>query len=206
MILCSIDILNLATLITALSALLTGFYLWYDRRARLIVSIEPIDHVYCITIENVGKSVAKDIKISISKDFINSLPVYSEKRGKRIKDKLLNIQQRKFYFAPGVKKHFFLIQCPKSEPADEFDVLCNQWHNDNQYTLFDINVTYNGWYEFSESFFIDQFNTEAILYKDSLAKISDFLKQISKTQTNICKTLDNILNTQDNEQTQNAEP
>lgn len=201
MIFCSINILNLATLITALSALLTGFYLWYDRRARLIVSIEPIDHVYCITIENVGKSVAKDIKISISKDFINSLPVYSDSRGGRIKDKLLNIQSRKFYFAPGVKKRFYLIQCPKSEPADKFDILCNEWHKDNQYTLFNIDVTYNGWYEFSETFFIDQFNTEAILYKDSLARISDSLKQISKTQTEISQSLHDIsekLNSQDN--------
>lgn len=201
MIFCSINILNLATLITALSALLTGFYLWYDRRARLIVSIEPIDHVYCITIENVGKSVAKDIKISISKDFINSLPVYSDPRGGRIKDKLLNTQSRKFHFAPGVKKRFYLIQCPKSEPADKFDILCNEWHKDNQYTLFNIDVTYNGWYEFSETFFIDQFNTEAILYKDSLARISDSLKQISKTQTKISQSLHDIsekLNSQDN--------
>lgn len=201
MIICAINILNLATLITALSALLTGFYLWYDRRARIIVSIEPIDHVYCITIENVGKSVAKDIKISISKDFINSLPVHSEMRGGRIKNKLLNIQSRKFYFAPGVKKHFYLIQCPKSEPADKFDILCNEWHKENQYTLFDINVTYNGWFEFSETFFIDQFNTEAILYKDSLARISDSLKQISTTQNNLCKSLEVIskkINTQDN--------
>lgn len=154
-----------------------------------------------ITVENVGKSVAKDIKISISKDFINSLPVYSDLRGGRIKEKLLNIQTRKFYFAPGVKKHFYLIQCPKNEPVDKFDTLCNQWHKDNQYTRFNIDVTYNGWYEFSETFFIDQFNTEAILYKDSFARISDSLKQISQTQTKICRSLDKIiekLNTQDN--------
>lgn len=104
MILCDISIMSIATLITAFSALLTGFYLWYDRRARLIVSIEAVDRVYCITIENVGKSVAKDIKISISKDYIESLPVYSDELGGRIRQILLNIQNRKFYFIPGVKK------------------------------------------------------------------------------------------------------
>ena len=202
MILCDINILNLATLITAISALLTGFYLWYDRRARLIVSIEPIDHVYCIAIENVGKSIAKDIKISISKDFINSLPVYNELRGGRIKNKLLNIQSRKFYFAPGIKKYFYLIQCPKSEPADHFDFLCNKWHENNKYTQFSIDVTYNGWFEFSETFFIEQFNTEAILYKDSLAKVSDSLKELTKIQSKISKSLSALnekINTQDNE-------
>ena len=203
MILCeATNIVNLATLITAISALLTGFYLWYDRRARLIVSIEPVDRIYCITIENVGKSVAKDIHISISKDFINSLPVLNELRGGRIKEKLLNIQSRKFYFAPGVKKYFYLIQCPKSNPADKFDVLCNEWHDKNQYTTFRIDVTYNGWYEFSREFFIDQFNTEALLYKDSFARIADSLNEIKKSQVTIAKSLAVIqkkLNKQDNE-------
>ena len=79
MILCeAVNIVNLATLITAISALLTGFYLWYDRRARLIVSIEPVDKAYCITIENVGKSVAKDVKISNKKDYIKSITKIKE--------------------------------------------------------------------------------------------------------------------------------
>ena len=202
MILCDINILNLATLITAVSALLTGFYLWYDRRARLLVYIEPLDHVYCIVIENVGKSAAKNIKITISEDFINSLPVRSETRGARIKSKLINIQSRKFFFAPGVKKYFFLIQCPKSKPADQFDIMCNEWHKNNKYTQFNIDVTYNGWFETSETFFIDQFNTEAILYKDSVAKISDSFKELIKIQNQMSESLNAInekLNTQDNE-------
>lgn len=193
MIPCDINILDIATLITAISALLTGFYLWYDRRARLIVSIEPIEHVYCITIENVGRSIAKDIKISISKEFINSLPVYNELRGGRIKNKLLNIQSRKFYFAPGVKKYFLLIQCPKSEPADQFDISCNEWHKNNKYTQFSIDVTYNGWFELSETFYIEQFNTEAILVKDSLTKISDSLKELTKIQSKMSKSLNDIV-------------
>ena len=54
MILCEIsNVINIATLITAISALITGFYLWYDRRARIIISIEPYDRVYFITFENV---------------------------------------------------------------------------------------------------------------------------------------------------------
>lgn len=153
MILCDISIMSIATLITAFSALLTGFYLWYDRRARLIVSIEAVDRVYCITIENVGKSVAKDIKISISKDYIESLPVYSDELGGRIRQILLNIQNRKFYFIPGVKKRFYLIQCPKSEPANIFDVMCNKWYEKNKYTPFRIDTTYNGWYDFARIFY-----------------------------------------------------
>lgn len=153
MILCDISIMSIATLITAFSALLTGFYLWYDRRARLIVSIEAVDRVYCITIENVGKSVAKDIKISISKDYIESLPVYSDELGGRIRQILLNIQNRKFYFIPGVKKRFYLIQCPKSEPANIFDVMCNKWYGKNKYTPFRIDTTYNGWYDFARIFY-----------------------------------------------------
>ena len=191
MILCEvINIVNLATLITAISALLTGFYLWYDRRARLIVSIETVDRVYFITIENVGKSVAEDINISISKDFINSLPMLNELRGGKIKEKLLNIQSRKFYCAPGVKKYFYLIQCPKSSPADRFDVLCNDWLERNQFTPFRIDVTYNGWYEFSREFFIDQFNTEALPYKDSFARIADSLNEIKESQVSIAKSLE----------------
>ena len=113
MILVDINIVNIATLLTALSALITGFYLWYDRRARIIVSIEPIDRVYYITIENVGKSVAKDVKIQIDDTFIASLPVSSSGQGKLVKDALFNIQNRKFYFTPGTKKYYLLIQCPK---------------------------------------------------------------------------------------------
>lgn len=207
MILCETsNIINIATLITAISSLVTGFYLWYDRRARLIVSIEPVNSVYCITIENVGKKVAKNIKISISKEFIYSLPVYNEKRGGKIRQKLLNIQERKFYFAPGVKKYFYLIQCPKSEPVDRFDVLCNEWHERNQYTPFRIDVTYNGWYECSGEYFIDQFKTEALLYKDSLAQISDSMNELLKTQKSMAEELEKIsekINNQNNGKIEN---
>lgn len=206
MIICGISLMPIATLITALSALLTGFYLWYDRRARLIISIEPVDRVYCITIENVGKSVAKDIKISISKDFIETLPVYTDERGGRIKQKLQNIQSRKFYFAPGVKKYFYLIQCPKSEPADRFDYMCNEWHEQNKYTTFNIDVSYNSWYDTSREFFIEQFNTEALLYKDSNVKIADSLRELVKVQKKLAEDIHNIsenINTQYNAETQN---
>lgn len=199
MILCDISIMSLATLITALSALLAGFYLWYDRRARLMVSIELVDKVYCITIENVGKSVAKDISISISTDFIESLPIFTEERGGRIRQILLNIQKRKFYFAPGIKKHFYLMQCPKRQPVDMFDQMCNDWYKKNKYTSFRIEITYNGWYESSQEFFLEQFNTEALLYKDSSAKIADSLKELVKIQKSINKNLSAIKNKLDSQ-------
>lgn len=199
MILCDISIMSLATLITALSALLAGFYLWYDRRARLMVSIELVDKVYCITIENVGKSVAKDISISISTDFIESLPIFTEERGGRIRQILLNIQKRKFYFAPGIKKHFYLMQCPKRQPVNMFDQMCNDWYEKNKYTSFRIEITYNGWYESSQEFFLEQFNTEALLYKDSSAKIADSLKELVKIQKSIKKNLSAIKNKLDSQ-------
>lgn len=191
MILCeATNIVNIATLITALSALITGFYLWYDRRARIIISIEPCDRVYFITFENVGKSVAKDVKISIDKDFISSLPVYDDEQGGRIKQILFNIQNRKFYFPPGTKKYYYLIQCPKTnEPLSRFDIMCNQWYKENKYTPFRINVQYNSWFDSSVEFSLDQFNSEALLYKDSTAKISDTLKQLQKEQKKYRETI-----------------
>ena len=80
--------------------------------------------------------------------------------------------------------------------------MCNEWHKNNKYTQFNIDVTYNGWFETSETFFIDQFNTEAILYKDSVAKISDSFKELIKIQNQMSESLNAInekLNTQDNE-------
>lgn len=161
MILVDINIVNIATLLTALSALITGFYLWYDRRARVIVSIEPIDRVYYITIENVGKSVAKDVKIQIDDTFIASLPVSSSGQGKLVKDALFNIQNRKFYFTPGTKKYYLLIQCPKTKNLGEFDMLCNNWHEKNKFTPFYVSITYNSWFDYRVEFFLDQFNSEA---------------------------------------------
>lgn len=190
MILCeAVNIVDLATLITAISALLTGFYLWYDRRARLIVSIEPVDRVYCITIENVGKSVAKDVKISIDKDYIASLPVFNDEQGRRIKQILFNIQNRKFYFTPGTKKYYYLMQCPKTkEPLSEFDRMCNQWYGENKYIPFRISIQYNSWFDITAEFFLDQFNSEALLRKDSTAKISDTLMLLQKEQKK-CKEI-----------------
>lgn len=184
MILCEIsNVINIATLITAISALITGFYLWYDRRARIIISIEPYDRVYFITFENVGKSVAKDVKISIDKDYIASLPVDTDEQGGRIKQILFNIQNRKFYFTPGTKKYYYLMQCPKTkEPLSKFDKMCNEWYEQNKYTPFRISVQYNGWFDTSVELFLEQFNSEALLYKDSTDKISYTLIQIQKEQ------------------------
>lgn len=191
MILCETsNIVNLATLITALSALITGFYLWYDRRARIIISIEPYDRVYFITFENVGKSVAKDVKISIDNDYIASLPVDNDEQGGRIKQILFNIQNRKFYFTPGTKKYYYLMQCPKTkEPLSKFDRMCNEWYEQNKYTPFRISVQYNSWFDSSVEFFLDQFNSEALLHKDSTAKISDTLIQLQKEQKKCKETI-----------------
>lgn len=132
-------IVNIATLITALSALITGFYLWCDRRARIIISIEPYDGEYFLTFENVGKSVAKDVKILIDKDFISSLPVYNDEQGGCIKQILFNIQNRKFYFPSGTKKYYYLMQCPKkNEPLSRFDVMYNQWYKENNILLLEL--------------------------------------------------------------------
>ncbi len=187
MILCETsNIINIATLITAISALITGFYLWYDRRARIIISIEPYDRVYFITFENVGKSVAKDVKISIDKDYIASLPVDTDEQGGRIKQILFNIQNRKFFFTPGTKKYYYLMQCPKkNEPLSKFDKMCNEWYELNKFTPFRISVQYNGWFDSSVEFFLEQFNSEALLHKDSTAKISDTLIQIQKEQKKV---------------------
>ena len=185
MILCeATNIVNLATLITALSALITGFYLWYDRRARIIISIEPCDGVYFITFENVGKAVAKDVKISIDNDYIASLPVYNDEQGGRIKQMLFNIQNRKFYFTPGTKKYYYLMQCPKTkEPLSKFDRMCNEWYEQNKYTPFRISVQYNSWFDSSLEFFLDQFNSEAAIPNTQeylLAKNLDSIKNILK--------------------------
>lgn len=185
MILCNTtNIVNIATLITAISALITGFYLWYDRRARIIVSIEPIDRVYYLTIENVGKSVAKDLKISVDKEYIKTLPVLSSGQGKLFKEALINIQKRKFYFTPGTKKYYHLMQCPKTRDLSEFDILCNQWYDKYKYTPFYVNVTYNGWYDYHVEFFLDQFNSGASIphskeywFLKNIANIKDILKE-----------------------------
>lgn len=175
-------IMNITTFITATSALLTVFYLWYDRRARIVVSIELLDRAYYITIENVGRSVARNVKISIDTDYIMSLPVYHEE-GYRPKEILLNIQNRKFYYTPGTKKYYYLIQCPKKNtPLSHFDKLCNDWHDRFKFTPFRIYITYNNWLDLSEEFFLEQFHTEALLYKDSISKISDSLKKMEENQ------------------------
>ncbi len=161
MILCEVKIIDIATLLTALSSLITGFYLWYDRRARIIVSIEPIDRRYYLTIENVGKSVAKDVKIGIDKSYINSLPVSSRNEGYLIKKALQNIQERKFYYTPGTKKYYLLMQCPKANGLSEFDLLCNDWYEKNKYRPFSISVTYNNWFDYRVEFFLEQFNSDA---------------------------------------------
>ena len=184
MIFCDINIVSIATLLTALSALVTGFYLWYDRRARIIVSIEPIDRVYYITIENVGKSVAKDVKIQIDKTFISSLPVSSSGQGKHIKAALFSIQNRKFYFTPGTKKYYYLIQCPKINNLNEFDILCNNWYEEYKFTPLSISVTYNSWFDYNVEFFLDQFNSEASIphtqeywYLKHIETIKNILKE-----------------------------
>lgn len=196
MILCDLNIMNIATLITALSALLTGFYLWYDRRARIIVSIEPLERVYYIIIENVGKSVARDVKISIDFNYINSLPVFSDEKGGRIKEILCNIQKRKFYFTPGTKKYYYLMQCPKkNQSLDEFDRMCNEWYETHKFTPFRVSIQYNGWFDYNEEFFIEQFNSEALLYKNSTDKISETLIQIKKEQDKCRSILISLSNT-----------
>lgn len=212
MISCEMELVNYATLITALSSLITVLYIWYDRRPRLIVNIEAIDLVYCISIENVGKTVARNIKISISEDLINSLPENRD-HGGYTKKILRNVQSRKFYLAPGVKKYYFVIPCKRIEVRDEYDELCNKWHENNKYTLFRIDITYNGWYECSEEFFMDQFDTEALIVKDSLTKIYEILKRKYKSHDNCsngyCTEIDKIiedLNILYNEENENEKP
>lgn len=61
----------------------------------------------------------------------------------------------------------------------------------------------------SQEFFIEQFHTEALLYKDSFANIADSLKDLVKMQKSINSNLSIIKNKlvpQNNEQTQNAKP
>lgn len=208
---CDIDIIGIATLITALASLLTGFYLWYDRRARIIISVEVVDFAYYLTLENVGKSVARDIKISINKDFIDSLPELDEQSGGRIKQILYNIQQRKFYFAPGVKKRYYLIQCPKKNSSILFDRMCYEWHEKHKYTSLRVNVVYNGWFDCTEDFFLEQFNSEALLYKTPLEKLAEPLKEIGKKQKEIASSLNklnyslNKISNNIDEQNENAE-
>lgn len=161
MIFAEINIMSIATPITALSALITGFYLWYDRRARIIVSIEPIEHIYYLTIENIGRSVARDVKIRINKEFIESLPVDDRGSGKLCKAVLKKIQLRKFHYTPGLKKYYYLIPCEPTYLDSEYKILCSQWYDNHRYLPIKIEIEYNSWFELKEEFILDQFNSEA---------------------------------------------
>ncbi len=80
------------------------------------------------------------------------------------------------------------LKAVAKEPLSRFDKMCNQWYEENKHIPFRISVRYNSRFDSSAEFFLDRFNSEALLHKDSTAKISDTLIQLQKEQKK-CKEM-----------------
>lgn len=149
---------SIATLMTAIATLATVLLMFYERKARIIVSIEPLEKIYFLKIENVGKSTAKNIKIHINNEYIKTL------YNKQWRDILVRIQSRKFHLCAGKVKYYPIVHCYSSYDKGIYTKeIINNWHNNNKYKIMRIVVEYNGWHYLEEELCIDNFDSEAAL-------------------------------------------
>lgn len=177
MILCELS--SIATLITAVATFITVLLMFSERRARIIISIEPHDKIYFLKIENIGKSTAKNIKIHINNEYIESL------YNKQWKEILVRIQSRKFHLCAGKAKYYPFVHCYSSHDKGNYTKeTINNWHNNYKYEIMCIEVEYNSWYYLEEKFCIDNFDSEAAIIPSSdikqIRELSAIKRIISK--------------------------
>lgn len=152
------EMASLATLLTAIATLITVWLMFSERRARIIISIEPHEKIFFLKIENVGKLTATNVKIYIDNQFINSL--YNE----RWKNILIRIQSRKFHLCAGTIKYYPLVHCYSSHDKGNFSKeMINNWYDKYMYLPMRIIVEYNSWYFLEKELYIDNFNSEAAI-------------------------------------------
>lgn len=153
---------SIATLITAVATLITVLLMYSERRARIIISIEPHEKIYFLKIENVGKSTARNVKIRINNEYIDKL------YNKRWRDILDRVQSRKFYLGAGKAKYYPLVHCHSSYNKGNYTKeTINNWHNNYKYEVMRIIVEYNSWYYLEETFCIDSFDSESAIIPTS---------------------------------------
>jgi hypothetical protein len=151
---------NLATFVTALGTFVTVIWLYIDRRAQMEATIEVHNLAYFLKIENVGKSVAKNIRVTVNEDFIASLPQCGSNR-----DDLRQLKNCTLYLQPGVFKYFLLLECEHVNNPNERQKLCNEWLKNHVNTPIKIEITYNDMRKTIRTFCIGNFSMRSAKIK-----------------------------------------
>jgi hypothetical protein len=157
---------NLATLVTAFGTFITVIWLYIDRRAQIEATIEVYDLKYYLKIENVGKSVAKDIRVTVKEAFIDSLPQCGSNR-----EDLRQLKNYTLYLQPGAFKYFLLLDCEHIQDPNDRQKLCNAWLKEHVNTPIEIKITYHCMRKTIITFCIGNFSMRSAKIKSPLERL-----------------------------------
>ena len=139
-----------------------------DNRARLNFSIIINDGIILLKIKNIGRRNAYDIRLLISKDFIENL--FSE----HIRSQFYHLQEKPFAIEAGESKHYMISPIYSDaeytiggkEKYAGTDI--NSWLDKSKNLNILITGEYCGLYKISDSFTIESYLTENIKVHDTL--------------------------------------
>lgn len=186
------DLANIGTFLASLAALFTVLVLWYERRATIVFNIEIVNYNFCLTIENIGKLPARNVRVQIPEELISSLPEDGELHGARIKEFLYDLNNRKLHLSSGSKMYFWLIHCEREYAHTDFLKHCNEWHQKFGAKQFRFRATYNWIYRTSDKFSISQFSPYALEVKTPQQEIADNINSLTKEITKCKDALNSI--------------
>lgn len=157
-----------------------------DNRARICISIVPIEDIFCFKIQNIGKRIAYDVNIKFSDDLLNSLPEGYELFLKKIENKGFIVTPYRIKYIPLFRNYInentqITIETNNQEITGKE---VNDWLKNNINLRFTITGTYKddmSNYNIDEKFSIDDF---VIGDLEKPNEIPEAIKQLNETIKN----------------------
>lgn len=146
-------------------------------RPNLLFSIITHDGSYYLKIQNTGKEIASNVKVSFSVSFLDSLLFKGvANRLMQLKDPFcIEPQTSKYYYITPCKNTTYCITTVGHESYDNNEV--NAWLEKHISDPIDIECTYADKYFVSESFSLQMFSSPAALLSDNATEYLGWIKK-----------------------------
>ena len=169
----------LGTILMAIASFITIFKLYEAKRAKLFTTISIHAAVsskgnpkryWCLEITNIGQSPAYDIELRMDSNFINSLPIKSERKI------LTDLMSRKFVINPNCSKIYPLSPVSVAEnelikgvydKPGEYKKAVDAWLKENMDKPFLVELLYKGncwWYR--KTLTLRQYDTRGAVFNE----------------------------------------
>ena len=147
-----------------------------SHRPFLIISIITHSGGYFLKIQNAGKEIAKNVTVTFSKSFIDSLLF------KETSKKLISLQTP-FFIEPESSKYYYITPCRSAGNIFSCDNevftsdKANAWLDEHITDIFDIDCSYSDEYAAHESISLQMFSSPAASLNDPATEYLGWIKK-----------------------------